>query len=406
MTGGDSRPIPSAGDPGRSDETEQPPVHDPRSTNRRSILVDDGVGAFLSRFCVRPDVLRPVFDRRPQRVRTLRDGEHLCRQGDPATGFWIILDGQIRVERESYDIRRRRGDVVGEVELYQSERQARGSTLSSSGGTSVFGVDREFVDDMSSLEAATWHETMARVLATKLDQSAIHRDQLRRDKLIAEALVRRFVCPEGREAALAALVDGPGRRIDPEVGHAVIWFSDVTGFSALVETLELKQASAMVRQITTIQEEAVHAHGGQVDKYMGDGIMAFWRCSDERQLGAASDAAVSAALECASTMTRFLGRHAYPCDIRVGLHGGPVMIGDFAGNERIAFTLIGQAVNAASRYEQAEVSSDGGRLGRVRLSPLVFEGLAERPIRHAFEHRARRFLDKHARAFEVHSSVD
>jgi class 3 adenylate cyclase len=93
-------------------------------------------------------------------------------------------------------------------------------------------------------------------------------------------------------------------------------------------------------------------------------------------------------------------------DIRIGLHMGPVVIGDFGGKDRIAYTLMGETVNSASRYEQAREDQDGVRLGTVRLSDTVFAALQVTDLASRFDAAPRQFEAKQGRMFPTHTSID
>jgi class 3 adenylate cyclase len=93
-------------------------------------------------------------------------------------------------------------------------------------------------------------------------------------------------------------------------------------------------------------------------------------------------------------------------DIRIGLHMGPVVIGDFGGKDRIAYTLMGETVNSASRYEQARADQDGLPLGAVRLSDTVFVELRAPHLVSRFDASPREFESKQGRRFLTHTSID
>jgi len=275
--------------------------------------------------------------------------------------------------------------------------------MTASGDVDLYRIDWRFLSGMGDTELAVWHETVARVLTRKLDEAVTHRDRLIRDRHASESLIARFVSPEGRQAAMAAIRPGRFvRHIDAETCGAVVWFSDIAGFSAHALGLPAAEIGALVREFMDIQTARIEPVGGQVDKYMGDGLMAFWRAPDKARLAEAARCAVSAALDCERALTERFAERGLPFDVRIGLHCGDVIFGDFGGSERIAFTLIGETVNSASRYEQARTCIDGIPLGRVRVSPAVFTQLRSEELIGAFEPMPRTFSDKHATRFVAH----
>jgi class 3 adenylate cyclase len=122
-----------------------------------------------------------------------------------------------------------------------------------------------------------------------------------------------------------------------------------------------------------MQIEVIREFGGQVDKLMGDGLMAFWFIDTEDRRKLAPKAALDCARLAVEKVRAFLTSQnlEHDLDIRIGLHCGPVAFGDFGAKNRIAVTLLGDTVNAAARYEQAR--NEG--LGRIRLSPELRDSI-------------------------------
>ncbi len=370
-------------------------------------LCAEGLEIFLSRFCPDPTTIHAALDRvgMANRMVWLTDGKILCRKGDSADCYWIICEGEIRVEEDDVlVVTRHQGELIGEGAFFRitTTKPSRGATLRAAGDTKLLRIDRALINVMKPADQVVWHETIARVVTAKLDQATGHRVGLHHGRSIAHELVARFVCSEGHSAALAALEPkGALRAIAPERSQAVIWFSDIAGFSKFAASLPPQEAGEVVRQIMDVQADEIAAAGGHIDKFMGDGLIAFWRAPDEPRLSAACDAAATAAHKATSRLLTFFKDRRLPLDIRVGLHAGPVILGDFGGSDRIAFTVIGDTVNAAARYEQAAKRADGSALGRVRVSPAIFSRVTDASTRAIFEQTSTSFVDKHGTVFEA-----
>ena len=134
-----------------------------------------------------------------------------------------------------------------------------------------------------------------------------------------------------------------------------IFFSDIQGFTAIGEAME---PTALVEHLGSYLDEmtrVVQAAGGTIDKFMGDGILAFFNAP--RDLPDHAAAACRAALACQARLDelaagwRAQGRA--PFRARIGLHTGEVLVGNLGTPERFAYTVIGDAVNLASRLESA-----------------------------------------------------
>ena len=360
----------------------------------------NGAELFLSRFCDAPDVLRKVFVRVPGRTLRLRDGDIVCREGDDAEQLWLVQRGQIRIESDTLLVTRQEGDLIGEQAQYRNLTNTavapRGATMRALGDVELLPLDHAYIAQLSVEEQVVWHRTMARVLSAKLDQATANRTELRREARDVDELVRRFVCAEGLAASRASLSTG---RIDPEQTNCVFWFSDIAGFSKFASGMPPAESARIIRKLMDMQAEAIEASEGQIDKFMGDGLMAFWRAPDQRRLRIAAQNSCRAAIASAERIREWCRTAGFPLDVRIGLHAGPVILGDFGGADRIAFTAIGETVNTASRYEQAHSE---GRLGPVRVSPTVWAHVDDAALRSRFDDETA-FSDKHGVEYRVRS---
>lgn len=377
--------------------------HVPNASTSVAATIGAGAELFLGKFCDAPDTLRAVFLRLPSRLVQLRDGEILCKEGDAGDQLWLVQRGQVRIESDTLLALRNVGDVVGEQAFYRSMcangPSVRGATMRAQGDTRLAVIDHTYIAKMMPDEQVVWHRTLARVLSAKLDEATRGRTELRRDAKAADHLIRRFVCAEGLSAALAALDTG---KVDPEQTDAILWFSDIAGFSKYAAGLGLTEIGALVRELMDIQVGSIEAADGQVDKLMGDGLMAFWLAPDERRKRQAAHGAIQAAITSSEKMGTLFRSRGLPLDIRIGLHLGPAILGDFGGTNRIAFTAIGETVNTASRYEQASKRVDGQSLGRVRVSPALWAVVDDPGVRANFGEEGV-FTDKHAVEYPVRS---
>ena len=134
--------------------------------------------------------------------------------------------------------------------------------------------------------------------------------------------------------------------------EATVLFTDIVGFTALSEHMTAEQASCVLNAhfaglVTCVEQEL-----GIIDKFMGDGMMAFWA---EHDVPDHADRAVRAALaikrhvEASAAQSRENGE--LPLRIRVGLHSGSVIVGNLGAPDRVNYTIVGDTVNVAARLE-------------------------------------------------------
>ncbi len=169
----------------------------------------------------------------------------------------------------------------------------------------------------------------------------------RRQRLhIRQALSRYVSRPvmEEVEAHPETLVLGGVRR------ELAILFTDLQGFTALAEGMPPERVGELLNRHLTAMTAVILRHGGTVDKFMGDAIIAFWGAplADADR----SRRAVAAACEMLAEMEKER-EGDLPLRMRVGIHSGAAVVGNMGSHDRFAYTAIGDAVNLASRLEGA-----------------------------------------------------
>ncbi len=156
-------------------------------------------------------------------------------------------------------------------------------------------------------------------------------------------------------------------RGDIETIHAALWFSDLRGFTQITTTQTPRETIDMLNELFECQVPAINAAGGEVLKFIGDGLLAIFPIADP----AAAPTRCLAALEAVDAAFAALARRnlaaAQPIHFGVGLHVGEVAYGNIGGADRLDFTAIGAAVNLAARLEGLT-----SRLGRSLVTSADF----------------------------------
>ncbi len=133
-----------------------------------------------------------------------------------------------------------------------------------------------------------------------------------------------------------------------------VLFADLRGFTAMSEFLPSKEVFATLNAFFGRMVEVIHAHGGSVDKFMGDAVMAVWGIPDRTEEDARQ--AVLAAVRMQQELVHFnLEREAQGrpgLRMGIGVHSGPVLAGNVGAPQRMEYTVIGDTVNLASRIER------------------------------------------------------
>jgi adenylate cyclase len=188
----------------------------------------------------------------------------------------------------------------------------------------------------------------------------------RRAREEAIAMFSRFVNPH----VVKQLVERGGLEGTGEAREVTLLFSDIRGFTTLSEARTPQEVVAVLNRYFTKQVDVIFRHGGSLDKFIGDAIMAFWGAPLDDPEHAKN--AVACALEMADTLLAFkaeLGELGKSFDVGIGVHSGPAVVGLIGSEKRREYTSIGDTVNLASRIEG--LTKEAGR--RILVSRETME---------------------------------
>jgi len=132
-----------------------------------------------------------------------------------------------------------------------------------------------------------------------------------------------------------------------------IMFTDIAGFTSTCEDMSAAEVAAFVNHHLALVCACIEQEDGTIDKYIGDSVMAFWgapgRIDNPGEAACRAAVAIRRAIELDNVRRRARGQR--PVHLRVGIHLGPVVVGDIGTPNRINYTIVGDAVNAAQRLE-------------------------------------------------------
>jgi len=175
-------------------------------------------------------------------------------------------------------------------------------------------------------------------------RSTAARARLRRIDAFAPKHLWRRLMRSVREAFLLAVVDG----------EVTVMFTDIAGFTAMAAGRPAAVVADFLNDHFALVAACIEAESGVLDKFIGDGVMAYWEGSPKTPDHAIQ--ATRAALAIADAIRRDNGRRVArgeaPVRLRIGLHSGPAVIGALGAPSRMARTVIGETVNIAQRLEQ------------------------------------------------------
>lgn len=287
------------------------------------------------------DVLAAALPR--PTVRTFVPGECLFRKGEPASGFFIILNGHVSVELDgTFLVPRGEHELIGEQAMLAGDNRRTATAIANDLLTALF-VPREAFALLS--RDPRFGLNLAAALSSKLTQATKDRGFRYSKEALVFGEFRAHVAPE----VLDWLIQDGAAYGAPRKTEAIVLFSDIRGFTQRSSTMSPDQIAEDLTLYLNHVVDLVHAHSGMVDKFVGDAVMAVWGAFDDLRPEHVEDA-----FECARRMVesaanlRFGGR---PIEIGVGLNAGTVFVGNIGGNGKRQFTVLGAPVNLASRFE-------------------------------------------------------
>lgn len=151
------------------------------------------------------------------------------------------------------------------------------------------------------------------------------------------------------------LRSGLNHSLNPTLREVTVLIADMEGYTRTTSSLSLEDAAQLTKGFLDCLTRPVLQHAGTLDKYSGDGLVAFWGaplpCPEQ------ADCAVSAALDILHQVASFnderIKRNFVPVRVRIGIESGQALVGDLGTPFRSTYTAVGDCINFASRLEAA-----------------------------------------------------
>jgi adenylate cyclase len=266
----------------------------------------------------------------------------------------------------------------GKSIMLQSVRSAMGAPLMSSDGT-VLGLI--YVDNLTSTHAFTDEDLEFLIAFSGVAAVAIENGQLG-DRLRREAMVlsnfQRYFAPD---LAKQIAEHSEEVKLGGEKRPVVIFFSDIRGFTSMSENMTPESVAKLLGEYFNEMVEIVFRHGGTLDKFIGDAIMALWGAplASEDDADKAMRAAIDMQRALIPLNEHWKATGQPPIEIGIGINFGEVFAGNIGSEQRMEYTVLGDAVNTASR-----LCSNAGR-GEIIISEHLFNRLKNPPPTEARE---------------------
>jgi adenylate cyclase len=158
-----------------------------------------------------------------------------------------------------------------------------------------------------------------------------------------------------RDIANLIIRDPDRLALSGERREIFVIFSDLEGFTELSHAIDPSMVATLLNRYLDLLSEVVLAHGGTIDKFVGDAVVAFWGAPISRpDDGERAARAAYAMWQAGEEFRRSVPEGVPPVGkTRVGLHFGEAIVGNFGGEDRIQYTALGDSMNTASRLESA-----------------------------------------------------
>jgi len=277
-------------------------------------------------------------------------GHYLFREDEPADAFYYLKHGTVDLLREdTMLVSRHAGWVIGEQAFIENKNTPHSISAKVTSSTAeVCRIDEALAAEL--LAHPRFLLNLLKMVSLKLSQTTFESAVRYRNEELLFREFRSHVSPAIASELLKNGVDyGQPRYIS-----GIVLFSDIRDFTMLSGEMDPEAVARDLGLYLDRMVELVHKHGGLVDKFIGDAVMAIWGFQSARGHAASAAEMAAQALSCAREMVQTAGEMSFgsrPIRIGVGIEHGKLFIGSIGSGDKKQFTVLGQVANVASRYE-------------------------------------------------------
>ncbi|MFC1494896.1 adenylate/guanylate cyclase domain-containing protein [Thermodesulfobacteriota bacterium] len=192
-------------------------------------------------------------------------------------------------------------------------------------------------------------QTISGQMAMILEQASLN-DQIREEENLRNRL-ERFHSPQVIDMIIKSARETKDDIMEPKDLTATVLFTDIIGFTPISEKMAPREVNMLLNQFFSRMTDIIFEYGGTLDKYIGDALMAVFGAPMEQE--GDEKRAVQAALKMREELISFMKEE--PAErqfkVRIGINTGRVVAGNIGSQKRMDYTVIGDAVNVASRLE-------------------------------------------------------
>ena len=280
------------------------------------------------------------------------ENEKIFSQGENSDSILIIKKGLISLQINNQEVAERTsGEIIGEQGLI--DNMPRSTDAFAKKATSIFKLDKNDFSKFSDTYPVFMKNLLA-ILSSKLRQSSNERGTIYKRDFLLRQVLSSHVSKRAYGELIQKIDDLIPKKIDdkfdidpPKKVKGIVQFIDIRSFTRLSEKYNLEIIQELLMNYFNIVTKVTNQYNGQIDKFLGDGVLIYYigNC----------DIIAEDAVNAAFQILRDINEYDFGIDekiqIGIGMDCGDFLFGPFGSSLRMEYTIIGDTVNTASRIQ-------------------------------------------------------